>query len=108
MLAWKIKVDRSYISYMDTKKEFNIENDDDEEMLGLTYPIALREKKHYESIKARYMKEKEEYENSRAVLAKERQESHDALARSHKERLEWQESREKAKRERADIEVGLK
>lgn len=107
MLAWKIKVDRAYVSYMETKKEFNIEKDDDEEMLGLTFPIALREKKHYESIKSRYVREKEEYENARAVLAKERQESHDALARSHKERLEWQESREKAKRERADIEVSL-
>jgi SRSO17 transposase len=98
-------VDRSYNSYMETKKEFNIENDDDEEMLGLTYPIALREKKHYESIRTRYAKEKEEYEQSRAVLAKEREESHQALERSHKERLEWQESREKAKREREDIEV---
>jgi hypothetical protein len=107
MLQWKIKVDRSRISYEETKKEFRIENDEDEEMLGMANPIALKEKKHYEAILARYQKEKEEYEQSRAVLAKERQESTEALARSHKEKLEWQESRDEALRERAELEAIL-
>jgi len=105
MLALKLKVDRCKVSYEETKLEFDIQDDEDEEWLGIYYPIALRERKHYHSILSRYAKEKVKYEHAKFVLEKERAKSQDALARSQKERHEWEESREQAVREQAEVDA---
>ena len=105
MLSWKIKVDRAKALYEDTKAELNIEDDEDEEELRLHFPVALRDKKHYEGILKRYLKEKADYESSRATLEKESKEALAALDRCQRERIEWQEALTEALRERAQVEA---
>jgi len=105
MLSWKIKCDRARMNYEDTKREFGVEMDTDEEELCLHHPEALRDKKHYEGILKRYSKEKEDYENARAVAEKEKREAQAALDSCHKERIEWQMAAEQAYREKAEVEA---
>ena len=103
MVAWKVKVDRAWRSYEDTKKELCIEHDQDEEQL--LPPQLLREKKNYEFIFRRYLEEKAEYEESLAKLQKERMESQEALQQVAIDRLEWQRSQDQVMKERAEVEA---
>jgi len=103
MVAWKVKVDRAWRSYEDTKKELCIEHDQDEEQL--LPPQLLREKKNYEFIFRRYLEEKAEYEESLAKLQKERMQSQEALQQVAIDRLEWQRSQDQVMKERAEVEA---
>jgi hypothetical protein len=105
MMAWKIKLDRSRALYEDTKREFNIEDDEDEVDLRANYPQAYRDKAHYENVLKRYLKEQEEYDHSRAVAEIEARKAQEALERCTRDTCEWQKAVENARRERAEVEA---
>jgi hypothetical protein len=105
MMAWKIKLDRSRALYEDTKRELQIEDDEDEADLRANYPQAYRDKAHYDGVLKRYLKEKEDYDHSRAVAEIEAREAHEALERCTRDTYAWQKAVENARRERAELEA---